>query len=175
MDSKDFRELINKERPRYANIYESLINKMSVKGKQKSEFISFGPLYQSFMYAFFIGYHIGNRTEMPSNNSCKSFYEIGNWKPQSIVNYVLSVIYTDLNKNGFNWVELEQYDNVQLKSHVSELVVIMEEYANTGFKFIDEKYEKDPEFFTQIYSFFDLLNDVTKEKQMSNKVESIIG
>ena len=166
MNSKDYRELINKEKPRYANIYRSLIDKMSVKGKQSAEFISFGPYYQSFMYAFFIGYHIGNRTKMPSKNSTTSFYEIGNWKPQSIVNYVLSIIYTDLNENGFNWVELEQYDITQLKNHVSKIVVIMEEYANTGFQYLDKKYEEDPGCFTQIYSFVDLLNDVTKKSQI---------
>ena len=86
MDSKEFRELINKERPSYSNIHKTLIDKMSVKGKQSSDFISFGPYYQAFMYAFIVGYNIGDRTEMPSRGSTTNFYEIGKWKPQSVVN-----------------------------------------------------------------------------------------
>lgn len=172
MDSKEFRELINKERPSYSNIHKTLIDKMSVKGKQSSDFISFGPYYQAFMYAFIVGYHIGDRTEMPSRGSTTNFYEIGKWKPQSVVNYILSLIYSDLNKGGFNWVELEQFDGEQLQNHVSDIILLMEEYANTGFIFLGNKFEHDPGYFTQIYSFVDLLNEVTKLKQVKEK-ESI--
>ena len=75
MDSSQLRDLIGQKRPRYKEQYRSLIESISKKGDAsgKGNFSSFGAFYQTYMYAFIIGYKLGEQNFIKPNEKSNDF------------------------------------------------------------------------------------------------------
>lgn len=60
MNGNEFRQELDIKKPKYLakyyNLMETISNKGSVNG---GDYIKFGPFFQTYMYAFMIGYHLG--------------------------------------------------------------------------------------------------------------------
>jgi hypothetical protein len=161
MDSQEFKNRIFSKRPRYANIYKDLIASLANKGNQKTEFIQFGPIYQIYIYAFYIGIHRNERTPLPNRESTTDFLEIGKWKPDSLVHFILMTLFAKLeNLNLTNWNELEDMEENEIDAFVRILVKTIEEYANAGFSYLQFQFEEDRNRFNETYIFADIIKDL---------------
>ena len=71
MDSLEFKSKIFLKRPRYANIYKDIIDALANKGSSKTEFIQFGPIFQIYIYVFFLFFYRNERISLsPGNEFC---------------------------------------------------------------------------------------------------------
>ncbi len=164
MDSQEFKNRIFSKRPRYANIYKDLIASLANKGNRKTEFIQFGPIYQIYMYAFYIGIHRKERISMPSRESSTDFLELGKWKPDSLVYFILMNLFSKNSELGISsWNELEDMEESEIDIFVRSLITIIEEYANAGFAYLQDRFDDDRNIFNEPYVFADILKDVVEE------------
>jgi hypothetical protein len=165
MDSQEFKNRIFSKRPRYANIYKDLIASLANKGNRKTEYIQFGPIYQIYIYAFFIGIHRNERISLPSRESTTDFLELGKWKPDSLVHFILMSLFSNDSDLGIsNWNDLEDMEDNNIDSFVRTLVKTIEEYANTGFSYLQTRFEEDRNIFNETYVFADILKDIVEDK-----------
>ena len=165
MDSQELKNRIFSKRPRYANIYKDLIASLANKGNRKTEYIQFGPIYQIYIYAFYIGIHRNEKISMPSRESSSEFYKISEWKPDSLVHFILMTMFSKIeNLNLTTWNELENMDEAEIDSFVRILIKTIEEYANAGFSYLQSQFEEDRNPFNQPYIFADILRDLIEEK-----------
>lgn len=164
MDSQEFKNRIFSKRPRYANIYKDLIASLANKGNRKTEFIQFGPIYQIYMYAFYIGIHRKERISMPSRESSSDFLELGKWKPDSLVHFILMNLFSKNSELGISsWNELEDMEESEIDIFVRRLITFIEEYANAGFAYLQDRFGDDRNIFNEPYVFADILKDVVEE------------
>jgi hypothetical protein len=172
MDSQELKNRIFSKRPRYANIYKDLIASIANKGNRKTEYIQFGPIYQLFIYAFYIGIHRDERIPLPSRESTTDFLEIGKWKPDSLVHFILMTLLSKIKSFSISsWNELEDMDELEIDSFIRSLINIIEEYANAGLFYLQRLFEEDRNRFNETYIFADILKDLIEEK--SNNVETV--
>jgi hypothetical protein len=165
MDSQEFKNRIFSKRPRYANIYKDLIASLANKGNRKTESILFGQIYQIYIYAFFIGIHRNERISLPSRESTTDFLELGKWKPDSLVHFILMSLFSNDSDLGIsNWNDLEDMEDNNIDSFVRTLVKTIEEYANTGFSYLQTRFEEDRNIFNETYVFADILKDIVEDK-----------
>lgn len=168
MDSQELKNRIFSKRPRYANIYKDLIASLANKGNRKTEYIQFGPIYQIYIYAFYIGVHRNERIPLPSRESITDFLEIGKWKPDSLVHFILMTMFSKMeNLNLIAWNELEDMDENEIDSFVRTLIKTIEEYANAGFSYLQFQFEEDRNRFNETYIFADILKDLIEENVVS--------
>lgn len=164
MDSQEFKNRIFSKRPRYANIYKDLIASLANKGNRKTEFIQFGPIYQIFIYAFYIGVHRNEQITLPSRESTTDFLELGKWKPDSIVHFILLTLFSNNNELGISsWNDLEDMEENDIDSFIRTLIKRIEEYANAGFAYLQNRFDEDRNVFNEPYVFADLLKDVVDD------------
>lgn len=164
MDSHEFKNRIFSKRPRYANIYKDLIASLANKGNRKTEYIQFGPIYQIYIYAFFIGIHRNERLSLPSRESTTDFLELGKWKPDSLVYFILMTLFSRYSELGIStWNELEDMEETDIDLFVRTLVKTIEEYANAGFSYLQSRFDEDRNVFNETYVFADILKDVIEE------------
>ena len=80
MDGTQLRDLIGQKRPRYKEQYKALIDRISKKGDAsgKGDFSSFGAYYQTYMYAFIIGYKLGKQNFILPNEDSNYFLSFHN-------------------------------------------------------------------------------------------------
>ncbi len=163
MDSQELKSRIFSKRPRYANIYKELIASLANKGNQKTEYIQFGPIYQIYIYAFYIGFHRNETIALPSRESTTDFLEIGKWKPDSLVSFILMTILSNAeNLNISSWNELEDMEEQDIDSFVRKIISTVEEYANAGFSHLQAQFEEDRNRFNETYVFADILKDLVE-------------
>jgi len=167
MDSQDLKNRIFSKRPHYANIYKDLIAALANKGNRKTEYIQFGPIYQIYIYALFIGIHRNERIPMPSRESTTDFLELGKWKPDSLVHFILMALFSRKSELGITtWNELEDMEETDIDSFVRILIKTIEEYANAGFSYLQSRFDEDRNVFNETYVFADILKDVVEEKDI---------
>ncbi|MBT3206777.1 MAG: hypothetical protein HN704_16455 [Bacteroidetes bacterium] len=164
MDSQELKNRIFSKRPRYANIYKDLIASLANKGNRKTEYIQFGPIYQIYIYAFFIGVHRNERVSLPSRESTTDFLELGKWKPDSLVHFILMTLFSRNSELGISkWNELEDMEEADIDSFVRIVIKTIEEYANAGFSYLQSRFDEDRNVFNETYVFADILKDVIEE------------
>ena len=164
MDSQEFKNRIFSKRPRYANIYRDLIASLANKGNRKTEYIQFGPIYQIYIYAFFIGIHRNERVSLPSRESTTDFLELGKWKPDSLVYFILMTLFSRDSELGIStWNELEDMEETDIDLFVRTLIKTIEEFANAGFSYLQSRFDEDRNVFNETYVFADILKDVIEE------------
>lgn len=165
---------------------ESLIRKFTDYGIGASELTSakgktFGGGYELYIYAFFIGLYKNKQFVLGANT--KTFgHPIQHWgnlaskrdrkSYPKIREYIFAALIARTNK--LDLIALEK-DEVTPNKAVDYLIETMEEYANYGFHYIEDKVTDNPSFFYKTTSFLDLILDVSKTLKTEDKqlIESL--
>lgn len=159
MNSQEFKSNLVTKRPRYANSRIPLLEALANKGSRSSEYSQFGPIYELYIYAMMIGIKKKSRLPLPPRNITSDFLEIGKWKrDSSLVDFLLMVVFTQTDDITFDWNELEDMEEDQLNKVISEVVTIIEEYANGGLEYLENIYENG-KLKNSHYMFIDLYKD----------------
>lgn len=162
MTSSEFRDMILIKAPKYSVSLEHLFEKLANK-QGKGEFSQFGPLYELYVYAFFLGLKIGSRIELASGSNAKKFVEIAGWKSSSpLIDFLLMTIFSRSDEIGFDWNELEDMEEKELAEVVRKIITFIEEYAYGGLDYIKNKFDNGQLDNSQ-YLFVDLLSEVVDQ------------
>ena len=173
MNSEAFKNIITLKRPRYAKSRTPVIEAFANKGKSKSEYSQFGPIYELYIYAFILGLKMKMYLPLPTRNLTTDFLEIGKWKSgSSLVDFLMMILFTHCNEIGFNWNELEDMDEKELNNTVNNIITCIESYANGGLEFLQTEYDQN-NLINSPYLFVDLLgeNSTFFEEEETNNLE----
>ena len=165
MDGSRLKDKIGQKRPRYKEQYRSLIDNISVKGDSsgKGDFSAFGAFYQTFMYAFFIGYGLKKCLYIQPNESTTDFiasFEL--IKPTAVRDFMIMLILNESEKFNFNWFELENSNEETIDNFITELFRRMEGYANAGFEYLQNKWDNEKIEFQDPFVFVNFLEELNK-------------
>ena len=175
MNSEAFKNLITIKRPRYAKSRIPVIEAFANKGKSKSDYSQFGPIYELYIYALIIGLKKKMHLPLPTRNLTTDFFEIGKWKAgSSLVDFLLMILFTHCDEIGFNWDELEDMDEKELNNTVNDIITCIESYANGGLEYLQEEYEQN-NLINSPYLFVDLLAEnstfIEEDESISLEIE----
>ncbi len=165
MDGSQLRNLVGQKRPRYKTQYRSLIEGISNKGDSsgKGDFSSFGAFYQTFMYAFIIGYKQGTCKYILPNEPVSDFIASFDLiKPTPIRDYIIMLLLNESEKFGFTWIELENASEDVINTFVTELFRQMEGYANAGFEYLQNKWDNENMKFRNPFVFVNFIDELGK-------------
>lgn len=150
-------ELVKKikdKAPEYDSKFEEFIGRFTVLQGGRAGFAGdglsleqgkqFATKYEIFMYAFFLGVRNESRIPFPQHSKKTKFIEIKSWQPTDLADYV---VMGALALSNIDFFELEKMEVSEIESELSNIRVIIEEYANGGFEFLKNKFEDDPGFF----------------------------
>jgi len=147
--------------PRYKDIHKDLLTRYAQfgGGAEADKFInsrSFSNVYESYIYAFFIGLNRDVRSDVLNEDKSSTFWEMENWKPRSLVNYLFSC---SIAKSNFDMAAVEYMDEGEVADEIRKVKNTIEAYANGGFSVIKGEVEKDPESASDPNFFIQLLMD----------------
>ena len=167
MNGNEFRQELDIKKPKYLvkyyNLMETISNKGSVNG---GDYIKFGPFFQTYMYAFMIGYHLGVCNPIKGSGETRDFAPISQWKPMEISDYVLMLVLSESDeKLGFKWSDLETMTDDQCRGAISAIVQRIEGYANAGLNYIQHKFDEEKDGFRSPMVFVNLLRELTMSKK----------
>ncbi|MDR2147215.1 MAG: hypothetical protein LBE91_12220 [Tannerella sp.] len=163
MDSSQLRDLIGQKRLRYKVQYRSLMETISKKGDTsgKGDFSSFGAFYQTFMYAYFLGYRLKKchyiQPNEPTSDFIASFDLI---KPVAIRDFMIMLILNESEKFDFKWFELENANEERIEIFIAEFFRRMEGYANAGFEYLQNKWDNENMKFRNPFVFVNFLEEL---------------
>ena len=137
----------------------------------------FGAGYEIFIIAFFIGlYHNQTKPLVEDRDKKKVFGQaIQYWG--NIENRMGRTAYSNLRryifaaliaKTDIDFIALEK-GKITLKAAVDKMIVKMEEYANYGFDYIEDKLANDPNYYFNDSAF---LTEITNMLKPSKAVEN---
>lgn len=163
MDASELRDLIGQKRPRYKEQYRALIDSISKKGDTsgKGDFSSFGAFYQTYMYAFILGYKLGKQNFIQANEKSDNFFVFSQWSPISIRDYIVMLLLNKSDDFGFKWIELENAGSEAIDAFVSEFIRQMEGYANAGFEYLQNKWDNENMKFRNPFVFVNIFNEIS--------------
>ena len=161
MDGSQLRDLIGQKRPRYKEQYRLLIDSISKKGDAsgKGDFSSFGAYYQTYMYAFIIGYKLGKQNFILQNEKSNDFFVFSQWSPIAIRDYIVMLLLNKSEDFGFKWIELEDASSETIEIFVAEFIRQMEGYANAGFEYLQNKWDNENMMFRNPFVFVKILEE----------------
>ena len=162
MDGSQLRDLIGQKRPRYKEQYKPLIESISKKGDSsgKGDFSSFGAYYQTYMYAFIIGYKLGKQNFIQQSEKHNEFFIFSQWNPIPIRDYIVMLLLNKSEDFGFRWIELEDANSEVIEIFVAEFIRQMEGYANAGFEYLQNKWDNENMIFRNPFVFVKLLEEL---------------
>lgn len=104
--------------PEYLEVYHSLVTDLAQfgGGREEDKFRhgkSFSNAYEFYMYAFFLGIKENRKVEIAEGDKTKKFWEINNWKPAELSDYLITVA---IAVSEFDMSLAEQQDELELKS-----------------------------------------------------------
>lgn len=167
-----------KRNPNFEKRYEdSIIKLFTDYGKGSSSYQEsrgkiFGAGYEIYIIAFFIGLYFNRRKKLSSDSSkVKGFgYPIMYWgnkearglrkQYSEMQKYIFAALVT---RSDVDFIALDK-DKINTNKAVDILITTMEEYANFGFDFIEDKMMDNPEFFFKNSAFLDIFLSFTAEK-----------
>lgn len=163
MDGQSFRDRIGQKRVNFNKKYDGLIRAVSKVGasSQKGEFSSFGPIYETFMYAFIIGYKLGVSKPLESGERV-GFNDFVDFKPTPIRDFVLMLLLNKSEEFGFKWIELENASEDTINTFVTELIRQMEGYANAGFEYLQNKWDNENMKFRNPFVFVNFIEELSQ-------------
>lgn len=169
MNHQEFREIICSKKPRYNAKFKPLMERISIKGDTsgKGDFSTFGAFYQTFMYAYIIGLRLGKKTTLDCPEKL-DFAPIGNWKPSTIRDFILITLFNRTEQFGnasWNWLGLENGAEDHIKVFATMLVREMEEYANTGLEYLQDKWDNENLIFSSPFVFVDILQELNAQEE----------
>ncbi|MCL2311149.1 MAG: hypothetical protein FWC41_01480 [Firmicutes bacterium] len=162
MNSQQLRDLIGQKRPRYKEQYRALIESISKKGDAsgKGDFSSFGAYYQTYMYAFIIGYKLGKQNFIKANEKTSDFFVFSQWSPIAIRDYIVMLLLNKSEDFGFKWIELENAGEEAINTFITEFIRQMEGYANAGFEYLQNKWDNENMKFRNPFVFVNFLEEL---------------
>lgn len=162
MGGSQLRDLIGQKRPRYKEQYRLLIDSISKKGDAsgKGDFSSFGAYYQTYMYAFIIGYKLGKQNFILQNEKSNDFFVFSQWSPIAIRDYIVMLLLNKSEDFGFKWIELEDASSETIEIFVAEFIRQMEGYANAGFEYLQNKWDNENMMFRNPFVFVKILEEL---------------
>lgn len=186
-------EIWGRRSPQFETRYQdSVINVFSDYGKTVNQYQevrgkTFGPGYEVFIIAFFIGLYYNRTKQLTTDkNKRKPFgHPISNWigsreirnnrKPyEKLRHYIFAALIARTD------IDLIALDKGELKASkvVDKLIQKMEEYANFGLDYIEEKLENDPNCFFSENAFLNVFtsrieDDVHQETDEEDIPESL--
>lgn len=164
MDGSTLKDKIGQKRPRYKEQYRSLIESVSTKGDAsgKGDFSAFGAFYQTYMYAFVIGYKLGVPKFIEKGEKTIDFASFVDWKPTSVRDFILMLLLNDTEKFGvsYSWLELENANGETIDNFIAELFRQMEGYANAGFEYLQNKWDNEKIEFQDPFVFVNFLEEL---------------
>lgn len=177
MNSEAFKNLITIKRPRYAKSRIPVIEAFANKGKSKSEYSQFGPVYELYIYAFIIGLKKKIQLPLPTRNLTTDFIEIGKWKGgSSLVDFLLMIVFTHCEEIGFKWNDIEDMEESELNKVVNNIITFIENYANGGLEYLQQEYEQN-NLINSPYVFVDLLSEnstfIEDDKSINLEIEDV--
>ncbi len=140
-----------------------------------------GAGYEAYIMAYFIGLYSNKRLPLSEDpNELKNFGQpIEKWgNLDSKVNRhaypgLRSYIFMSLvAKTEIDWIALDKGD-IELKDVVTKLINTMEEYANYGFAYMQEKVDDDPGYFFSNRSFLDIFLQLTQKEETQTENEEL--
>lgn len=167
--------------PRFEKKYEdSVIKVLSEFGKKANDNTAakgkiFGNGYEPYIIAFFIGLYANKK--LPLGEETKDLrYPLQNWGNleqrglrkayPKLRTYIFMALVA---KTDVDWIALDKGE-IKVESVVSALIKTMEEYANYGFSFMEEKLNEDKGYFFSHRSFLDIFLQLT-DKHAVNDVQ----
>jgi hypothetical protein len=174
MLGKQFADYILRKRPEYALKHKKLIEVLANQGHQAGIYTSFGPVYQIYMYGFFLGIHNDCRIPLPTAKAeRKEFYELDKWSPKEMVNYILMMVISKPKELGFEqWADLEDLEEQDLKAVGDNIILLIEEYANGGLTYLEDYYERNKQEFEDPFVFIKILKNVVDRKKKVSKLKT---
>lgn len=164
MNGLELKDKIGQKRPRYREQYRSLIENISIKGDSsgKGDFSAFGAFYQTYMYAFIIGYKIGKPKFIERGEKTTEFAPFVDWKPGSVRDFILMLLLNNTEKYNipFPWFELENANEETIDNFTIELFRQMEGYANAGFEYLQNKWDNEKIEFQDPFVFVNFLEEL---------------
>jgi hypothetical protein len=150
---------IYKINPGYLLEYEDLIKNHAQFGggssdNKFSQGRSFSNVYEFYIYAFFIGLYKGVSLEILDSDKKNKFWEIENWKPKELVDYLLICTMAE---TDFDMVGIENMNEADVYKQIALLKNGIEGYANGGLKLIQEMFENTPDLIDDDTLFIRLL------------------
>lgn len=162
MNSSILKDLIGQRRPKYRSIYKPLIENISSKGDSsgKGDYSTFGAFYQTFMYAFIIGYRTKKCIPINKGEPTTDFASFVDWKPTAVRDFILMMLLNDSQNFGFKWIELDDANEDAINAFIFELFRQMEGYANAGFEFLQDKFDNEKYEFQDPFVFVNFLENI---------------
>ena len=169
MDGSVLKDKIGQKRPKISSTYyqpngNKLVNLLSQVGQNagRGEFATFGPVYETYMYAFIIGYKLGTPKYFQKGETTEQFNNFVDWKPTSIRDFILMLLLNDTEKYGvpFSWFELENANEETIDNFISELFRQMEGYANAGFEYLQNKLDNEKIEFEDPFVYVNFLEEL---------------
>lgn len=159
-------ELWGGRSPKWEIKYEALINKFADYGKGTNSFSEdrakiYGAGYEIYIIAFFIGLYFNRQKPLNKDKSkIKDFgWAIQNWgnierrNGRSPYGKIREYIFAALvARTEIDFLELDKGD-LSARKAVDALIKTMEDYANYGFDYLDEKLEDNPNYFYKDAAF----------------------
>jgi len=160
-------ELWGKRNPEWEKKYQSsIIEVLSDYGKGTSQYLdvrgkTFGAGYEVFIIAFFIGLYFDKRRPLTIDKSKKKTLgqaimywgnienRIGRTSYSIIREYIFAALVA---RTDFDFIALDK-GNKTSRNAVDALMETMEQYANYGFYYMEEKLQDDPNFFFKDTAF----------------------
>lgn len=174
--------------PRFEKKYEdSVIKVLSEFGKKANDNTAakgkiFGNGYEPYIIAFFIGLYANKR--LPLGDDTRDLrYPLQNWGNLEarglrkayprLRSYIFMALVA---RTDIDWIALDKGE-MKVENAVSALIKTMEEYANYGFSFMEEKLNEDKGYFFSHRSFLDIFLQLTDkcnlEIEEDESVESL--
>ena len=163
-------DLWAKRNPEFEKRYQdSIISVFSDYGKGVSQFQDvrgkiYGAGYEIYIIAFFIGLYNNKRKPLIADSSKKKVLgqpiqywgnieeRAGRRAYPKIREYIFAALVA---RTDIDWLALDKGD-IKASAVVGKLIETMEEYANFGFDFMQEKLEQDPNYFFKDSSFLNV-------------------
>ena len=174
--------------PRFERKYEdSVIKVLSEFGKKANDYTAakgkiFGNGYEPYIIAFFIGLY--SNKKLPLGEDTRDLrWPLQNWGNLEarglrkayprLRSYIFMALVA---KTDIDWIALDKGE-IKVEAAVSALIKTMEEYANYGFSFMEEKLNEDKGYFFSHRSFLDIFLQLTdkhkSEVENEDDVESL--
>ena len=162
MNSSTLEDKINDLRPHYSEKYRSMIEAISNKGEKTGtgDVAQFGPIYQTFMYACVISVRLGQPKYLEPQEEKYEFAVMSKWKPTPIRDFIVMMMLNRSESFGYKWMDLENADENMVGNFIRSLEKEMEGYANAGFEYLYQKWEKERATFSSPTIFVEILQDL---------------
>ena len=178
-------ELWGKRNPEWEERFQdSVISVFSDYGKGVNQYREirgkiFGAGYEVFILAFFIGlYNDKTKPLVDDKAKRKSFgWAISNWgtgearfgrtQYPRLREYMFAAL---IARTNIDFIALDKGEITQRKV-VDDLIKKMEEYANYGFDFIEEKMEVNPNYFFKETAFLRVFLDFLKDENDNDSID----